>query len=72
VFFQTNYDEIELTKSAITSFQWRHRYYVTEKRHQTYVTKFFHFGPLPIKIFGYAIVTGREMYNSVEVIFWCG
>jgi len=43
-------------KSVITSFQGRHRYYVTEKRHQTNVTTFFHFGPLPIKISGYASV----------------
>jgi len=38
----------------MTSFQWRHRYYVIEKRHQTNVTKFFHLGFLPIKISGHA------------------
>jgi len=37
----------------MTSFQWRHRYYVTEKYHQTNVTKIFYFGPLPIKTSGY-------------------
>jgi len=31
--FLTNYDKIELKKSVRTSFQWRHRYYVTEKSH---------------------------------------
>jgi len=29
-----------LKKSIITSFLWRHRYYVTEKRHQNSVTTF--------------------------------
>jgi len=38
-------------KSVITSFQWRHRYYVTEN-----VTRSFHFGPLPIKISVHASV----------------
>jgi len=37
----------------MSSFQLRHRYYVTEKRRQTNVTRFFNFGPLLIKIFGY-------------------
>jgi len=27
-------------KSVLTWFQWRHRYYVTEKRYQTNVTRF--------------------------------
>jgi len=34
---------------------WRH--YITDKRHETNVTKFFHFGPLIIKISGYAVVS---------------
>jgi len=42
----------------MTSFQWRYRYYFTEKRDQTNVTRFFHFSPLPspppIKISCYA------------------
>jgi len=36
---------------AMTSLR---RHYVTEKRHQNNVTIFFCFGPLPIKISGYA------------------
>jgi len=32
--FQTDCDEIEIKKKLVmTSFQWRHCYYVTEKRH---------------------------------------
>jgi len=38
--FQTNYDEIEIKKSAKISFYLRHRYCVTEKRHQNSVTRF--------------------------------
>jgi len=30
VVFQTDYDKIELQKSVMTSFQFRHLYYVTE------------------------------------------
>jgi len=33
VFFQTDYDEIELKKIVMTLFQWRHHHYVSEKRH---------------------------------------
>jgi len=37
VIFQTDYDEIELSKkSDMTSFQWRYCYYVIEKHHQTH------------------------------------
>jgi len=43
-----------LKKSVMTSFQWRHRNYVTEIRHQNKDIRFFNFGPLPIKISGYA------------------
>jgi len=39
-----------MTKSNFKNQLWHHRYYITEKRHQINVTKFFHFGPLPIKI----------------------
>jgi len=51
VVFQTDYDKIELRRHVsdvivITSLN----------SHQTNVTRFFYFGPLPIKIFGYAIV----------------
>jgi len=59
VFFQADYDEIELQKNIhdvilVTSSPLRHRKNVTEKRHQNNVTKFFHFGPpSPIKISGY-------------------
>jgi len=54
VFFQTDYEKANFKKSAKSSFQLRHRYYVTEKRHQNSVTKFFDFGPPPIKISGHA------------------
>jgi len=43
-------------KISRTSFKWRHRYYITEKHHQTNVTDFFYFEPLRIKICGYARV----------------
>jgi len=46
VVFEADYDEIELQNIVMTSF--------TKKRHQNKVTKFFQFGPLPIKISGYA------------------
>jgi len=51
--FEADYNEIELQNIAITLFQWRHRHYVIEKRHQNNVTNFFQFGPFPIKISGY-------------------
>jgi len=54
VFFKLVMTKWKFKKAVITSFQWHHRYYVTEKRHQTNVTRFFYFGPLPIKISGYA------------------
>jgi len=41
-------------KSDKRLFQWHHCNYVTEKRHQTKVTRSFNFGLLPIKISGYA------------------
>jgi len=34
-----------LKKSVMTSFQLRHHYYVTEKRHPNNVTRFFLLGP---------------------------
>jgi len=33
VLFQADYDEIEVQKIVITSFQWCHHHYVTEKRY---------------------------------------
>jgi len=33
VVFQAKYDEIELQKIAITSFQWRHHHYLTKNGH---------------------------------------
>jgi len=41
VVFQVDYDAIVLQKIVMTSFKWRHRYCVTEKHHQNYVTNFF-------------------------------
>jgi len=41
-----------------------HCYYVTEKLHQTNVTRFFHFGPLPIKISGYASEVTWYQYSA--------
>jgi len=47
VVFRADYDEIELQKPVMTSFQWRHRHYVTEKHHQNNVAKFFSFLAFP-------------------------
>jgi len=44
--------------------------YVTEKRHQTTVTRFFHFGPLPVKTSGYASVPGRHMLPRNPCSWW--
>jgi len=41
--------KLSFKKSVMPSFQWRHRYFVTEKRH-----KIFLFWGSPIKITGYA------------------
>jgi len=41
VVFETDYDEIELQNIVMTSFQWCHHHYVTEKHHQDNVTKSF-------------------------------
>jgi len=49
----------------VQSFQWRHRIYVTEKRHQTKVTRFFNFGPLPIKISGYVSASDDHTINNL-------
>jgi len=44
----------------MTSFQKLYQYYVTEKRHQTNDIRFFHFGPLPIRTYGYASVASKR------------
>jgi len=36
--FEADYDETELQNIVMTSFQWRHHNYVTNKRHQNNVT----------------------------------
>jgi len=44
VVFEADYDKIKIqniANIAMTSFQWRHHHYVTEKRHQNNVTKKF-------------------------------
>jgi len=48
--FSTDYDEIELLKNQLS------RYFndIIVIMSQKHVTKFFYFGPLPIKISGYA------------------
>jgi len=51
VFFQIDYDKIELNKTQLC----RHHNYVTEKRNQNNVTKYFHFAS-PIKIYDYASI----------------
>jgi len=33
VVFQADYDKIKVQKIVMTSFQWRHHHYITEKRH---------------------------------------
>jgi len=48
--------KIELKNSVMPLFQWCRCYYITYIRHQSNVTRFFHFGHLPIKISGYASV----------------
>jgi len=52
VVFQADCDEIELQNISYDVI----RHYVSQMTHQKNVTKFFHFGPLPIKISGYASV----------------
>jgi len=48
VVFQT-----DITNSNLKNQLWRyHRYYVTEKRHQSNVTKFFHLRPSYSKFLG--------------------
>jgi len=41
VVFEADYDKIKLQNIIMTSFQWRHCHYITEKRHQNNVTNFF-------------------------------
>jgi len=41
VFFEADYDEVELQNIVMTSFQWHHHHYVTEKCYQNNVTKSF-------------------------------
>jgi len=55
-FFKLIMTKSNLKNSVMTSFKQRHHNHVTEKRHQTKVTRFFNFGALPIKISGYANV----------------
>jgi len=57
--FEADYDKIELQNIVMTSFQWRHHHYVTKKRHQNKVTKFF---LIWVKISGYA--------GGLELIIW--
>jgi len=47
-FKKISYDVISVIRIYLV------RNYVTEKRHQGKVTRFFNFGPLTIKVFGYA------------------
>jgi len=47
VVFEVDYDEIDFQNIVMTSFQWRHHHYVTEKRHQNNVTKHFPIWALP-------------------------
>jgi len=56
-FEKISYDDVSVTSSLI-----RHR-----TRHETKVIRFFHFGPLPIKISGYASVLDR-LQNSLIII----
>jgi len=46
-FFKLIMMKSSFKRSVMTSFQWRRRYYVTEKRHHSNLTKFFHFVPSP-------------------------
>jgi len=56
-----------LKKSVMTSFQWRHRYYINEKRYRTKFTRFFKFGRLPIKISDYASVFNGTTKKTIIV-----
>jgi len=47
--FQVDYDEIEVQKIVMTSSQWRHHCYDSEKRHKNYVTIFSNLGLLQSK-----------------------
>jgi len=53
-FFKLIMTKSNLKKLVMTSFQLHHCYYVTKKRFQVKVARFFHFRSLPIKISGYA------------------
>jgi len=53
LFFQADYDEIEIQKISHNAILVTSCHYVTEKRHQNNVTNFFPFC-LPTKISGYA------------------
>jgi len=70
VVFEVDYDEIELQNMVMTSFQWRHHQYITEKRQQNNVTKFFQVGPLRIKISGYASGLGLIIWWSLKIRSW--
>jgi len=54
VVFEVDYDEIKLQNIVMTSFQKRHHHYVTEKRHQSNVTKIFPIWASPNQISGCA------------------
>jgi len=59
VFFEADYDDIELQNIVMTSFQLRHHHYVTKNVTDVTLQFFFQFGPHPIKISGYA--SGLEL-----------
>jgi len=42
----------------MTSFQWRHHHYVTEKCHKNYVTIFSNLGPLQSKFLATPVISG--------------
>jgi len=70
VVFEADYNEMELQNIVMTSFQWRHHHYVTEKRHKNNVTIFFPIWALPIKISGYASDSYVYRFAKFDAIFF--
>jgi len=54
VVFEADYDETELQNIVMTSFQWLHHHYVTEKRHKN----FSNLGPFRSKFLATPVVLG--------------
>jgi len=62
VFFKLIMTKSKLKKSDMTSFQWRHRYYVTQKCHLTKVRRFLILGPSQLKFLATPATCTRSEY----------